>query len=196
LGYNSAIPALIHAMSKLEQYRDPQLDTTGEIVAFYDREFSPLSNFASFAVEWQGRRWQTSEHAFQASIFMDLYPDLVEEIYHAKSAHDAKKIAEQNLQLLDPDWEERSVATMEDILRCKLEQNPYVQRKLLQTKDLTIVEDSPKDTFWGWGPDKNGRNELGKIWMKLREEWQERQGLKRRGLIETMEKDSSLWIVH
>jgi predicted NAD-dependent protein-ADP-ribosyltransferase YbiA (DUF1768 family) len=33
---------------------------------------------------------------------------------------------------------------------------------------LDIVEDSPKDDFWGWGPKRDGRNELGKIWMLLR----------------------------
>lgn len=33
-----------------------------------------------------------------------------------------------------------------------------------------IVEDSPKDSFWGWGESRNGQNNLGKLWMKLREE--------------------------
>ena len=33
-----------------------------------------------------------------------------------------------------------------------------------------IVEDSPKDSFWGWGPNRDGENQLGKLWMKLREE--------------------------
>jgi domain of unknown function (DUF1768) len=33
-----------------------------------------------------------------------------------------------------------------------------------------IVEDSPKDDFWGWGSNRNGQNNLGKLWMKLREE--------------------------
>lgn len=162
-------------MSKLEQYRDPQLDVSGKIVAFYDREFSPLSNFSSFAVEWRGVKWPTSEHAFQASLFMDKFPDIVWEIYSANSAHDAKKIAERNLYLLAPDWEEQSIPVMEEIVRAKLEQNPYVMKKLLQTKDLPIVEDSPKDAFWGWGPNRYGRNELGKIWMKLRDEVTRRQ---------------------
>jgi predicted NAD-dependent protein-ADP-ribosyltransferase YbiA (DUF1768 family) len=40
----------------------------------------------------------------------------------------------------------------------------------LQTGKKKIVEDSPKDSFWGWGPDRKGRNELGKLWMKLRKE--------------------------
>lgn len=33
-----------------------------------------------------------------------------------------------------------------------------------------IVEDSPKDDYWGWGEKRDGRNELGKIWMRLRDE--------------------------
>ena len=59
---------------------------------------------------------------------------------------------------------------MLEICRHKLQQNPYVRRKLLQTNDEYLVEDSPVDGFWGWGADKKGRNELGKVWMKLREE--------------------------
>lgn len=56
------------------------------------------------------------------------------------------------------------------LLRLKLEQNPYVLKKLLQTGDYYIVEDSPKDSFWGWGPDRCGENQLGRLWMKLRKE--------------------------
>lgn len=59
---------------------------------------------------------------------------------------------------------------MEELLRCKIEQNPYVKKKLLETNDYTIVEDSPKDSFWGWGEDRKGNNQLGKLWMKLRDE--------------------------
>ncbi len=33
-----------------------------------------------------------------------------------------------------------------------------------------IVEYSPVDAYWGWGPRKNGQNHLGKLWMKLRDE--------------------------
>ena len=59
---------------------------------------------------------------------------------------------------------------MEELLRLKIEQNPYVKKKLLQTEDYLIVEDSPKDSFWGWGPNRDGFNQLGKLWMKLRDE--------------------------
>lgn len=59
---------------------------------------------------------------------------------------------------------------MEDICRHKLQQNQYVYDKLLLTGDMEIIEDSTKDSFWGWGPDRKGENQLGKIWMRLRDE--------------------------
>ena len=75
----------------------------------------------------------------------------------------------QELGYVRPDWEEVKIDVMERICRAKLQQHEYVQRKLDQTGDLLLVEDSPYDSFWGWGPDRQGRNELGKVWMRLRE---------------------------
>ena len=152
------------------QNRDPQLETSGEIVGFYEREFYCFSNFSSFAVRWKGKLWPTSEHAYQAAHFFKTAPDLVVKIYKAKSADEAKRIANANTDKDQRDWVKKKVVIMEDIVRHKLQQNPYVMHKLLQTGKRKIVEDSPKDDFWGWGKKRNGRNELGKIWMKLRDE--------------------------
>jgi ribA/ribD-fused uncharacterized protein len=159
-------------MSSDDKYknRDPILETSGEIVGFYPREFYPFDNFSSFAVEWRGRIWPTSEHAYQASHFMENHPEIVEEIFSAKSAHDAQKIARSYKDKIDPDFYSKNLEIMEDICRHKLQQQPYARKKLLQTEDRQIVEDSPKDDFWGWGVNRDGRNELGKIWMKLRKE--------------------------
>lgn len=157
-------------MKRPTQFRDPDLETSGDIVGFYEREFYVFSNFSSFQIDWKGRHWPTSEHAYQASHFFETAPELVELILQAPSAHEAFKIAKSNSEKVPEDWEAVKVEVMYDICKQKLLQNPYVYRKLLQTGDLAIVEDSPKDSFWGWGKTKNGRNELGKIWMKLRSE--------------------------
>lgn len=157
-------------VTELQQYRDPQLAITGEVVGFYEREFYVFSNFSSFQVEWKGRVWPTSEHAYQASHFFDTAPELVEKIFNARSAHDAFKIAEANADKAPDNWDDIKIDIMEDICKHKLQQHEYVQRKLLQTKDIPLVEDSTKDSFWGWGIDRNGRNELGKVWMRLRSE--------------------------
>lgn len=152
------------------QNRDPLLETSGKIVGFYEREFYVFSNFSSFQVEWKGKKWPTSEHAYQAAHFFETAPELVEKIFEAKSAHEAFKIAKENADKAPNNWEDIKVGIMEDIVRNKLHQHPYIMHKLLQTGNRLIVEDSPKDDCWGWGKNKDGRNELGKIWMKLREE--------------------------
>lgn len=157
-------------MKRPEQFRDPQLDTSGEVIGFYPREFYVFDNFASFQIDWRGRRWMTSEHAYQAAHFFETAPELVEEIFQARSAHDAYKIAKAHADKAPTNWDKVKVGIMEDILRHKLEQNNYVKEKLRLSGDMEIIEDSTKDSFWGWGPNRDGRNELGRIWMRLREE--------------------------
>ena len=43
-------------------------------------------------------------------------------------------------------------------------------KKLLQSGDREIVEDSWRDSYWGWGEDRKGENMLGKLWMEVRKE--------------------------
>jgi len=158
-------------MLTLEQNRDPQLvvDDPGT-VGFYEREFYPFSNFSSFRVEWRDKDWMTSEHAYQAAKFIECKPDIVARIGLARSSHDAYKLAREMNDLRRLDWNEVKVPIMEDICRHKLGQHAYIRTKLDATGDWRLVEDSPTDSFWGIGPDGQGQNQLGTIWMKLREE--------------------------
>ena len=158
-------------MIKLEQYRDTWLsEKMDEVIGFYPREFYPFDNFSSFKVKWNGYLYSSVEEAYQAASFMGSDEELVEKIKKSYSADDAQRIAYANRDKQRKDWDNIKVDIMEELLRLKLEQNPYVKKKLLQTKKNLIVEDSPKDSFWGWGPNRNGNNQLGKLWMKLRDE--------------------------
>ncbi len=164
-------------MQKPEQFRDPLLETSGEIIGFYPREFYVFDNFSAFQVDWNERSWPTSEHAYHAGKFIDAAPEIVELIFNARSPHDALKIATEYKSRRREDWDEVKIGHMEEICRLKMQQNSYVYEKLLLSGDMEIVEDSPKDDFWGWGINRDGRNELGKIWMRLRDELnQERAG--------------------
>ena len=157
-------------MQKIEQFRDPLLDTTGKVVGCYEREFYMFSNFSSFQVKWRGKLWLTSEHAYQAAHFFDTDSELANQIQMMESAHLAFKTAKSNSFKVVKNWENIKIGIMEDICRHKLQQHEYIQEKLLATLDYLIVEDSPVDSCWGWGPDRKGRNELGKVWMRLRDE--------------------------
>ena len=158
-------------MIELEQYRDRWLgEKMDEVIGFYPREFYPFDNFSSFKVEWNGYLFSSVEEAYQAASFMGSDEELVEKIKKSHSADEAQRIAYANRDKRREDWDDVKISIMEELLRLKIEQNPYVKKKLLQTGDYMIVEDSPKDDLWGWGPNRNGQNNLGKLWMKLREE--------------------------
>ena len=138
-------------------------------VLFYAGEFGYcFSNFAAFTVTWKDRKWLTSEHAYQAAGFDE--PDIVQEIADANSAHDALRIAIKHKAKLRASWEDEKRAIMKDICREKLHQHQYVEKTLRNTKNAELIEDSPKDEYWGRGKDWNGQNWLGKIWMELRDE--------------------------
>lgn len=158
-------------MINVEQYRDKWLaEKFDDFIGFYPREFFCFDNFSSFRVLVDGVLYCTLEHAYQASKFLQTAPNIAQEIINSYSAHEAQKIAFANRDKQRKDWDEIKVSVMEKLVRLKVEQNPYVKHKLLQTKDYIICEDSPKDSFWGIGPNRDGRNELGKIYMKIRDE--------------------------
>ena len=150
----------IHVLNKI-----PPVDSR---VLFYEGTRYFLSNFSAFKVVWRDVEWMTSEHAYQAAKFDD--EEIVAHIRNATSAHEAKKIGRAHPGKERQDWNEVKVATMEEILRAKLAQHPYIQRKLRESGEWHIFENSPRDSFWGRGPDWKGENHLGKLWMKLRAE--------------------------
>jgi len=142
----------------------------GDIAGFFLDGWYVFDNFAPFQVEWRGKLYPTSEHAYQAAHFFDTVPDIIEKIRTAKSPREASDLANKLKAQEDQKWSEKKVAVMEEIVRAKYEQHAFIRKTLLECGDKYIVEMNDKDSFWGWGADHQGRNELGKIWMRLREE--------------------------
>ena len=153
---------------QVEQLRG--LDTASR-VRFYEHDFYVLSNFSAFTLCWRGRRFDTSEAAYHFEKFPDA-PGVRDAILRAPSAHEAYKVAERHKAERRGDWDDVKVGVMLDILRAKASQHEYVRRKLLATGDRQLVEDSWRDDFWGWGPDRKGQNMLGQLWMQVRAEMQ------------------------
>ena len=153
-------------INKGENFGSEELE---EKVLFYGGEFGYcFSNFAAFSVVWRGRTWNTSEHAYQAAAFDE--QSIIEEIFNATSAHNALKLAIKYVDKMRPSWESEKYEVMKEICRAKLEQHPYIQETLKKSEVAKLIEDSPKDAYWGRGADWQGANNLGKVWMELREE--------------------------
>jgi len=146
-----------------------RLREDADTIDFYEREFYPLSNFSAFRLMWRGIDFDTAEAAYHWEKFYQ--PDIRSAIQHASSAHEAFKIAESHRSERRPDWDDVKVVIMRGILRAKATQHEYVRRKLLETGTRHLVEKSWRDSFWGWGPNKDGQNMLGKLWMEIRAEF-------------------------
>lgn len=137
-------------------------------VLFYDDEYYLLSNFSAHQVEFAGKLYPTVEHAYQAAKFSD--EAIAEQVRLAKSPALAKAAAYQFKDQWRPDWHEIKVEVMTRIVSAKLKQHEEVRQALKKTGTAEIKENSPVDYFWGIGKDGSGQNQMGKIWMRLRDE--------------------------
>lgn len=149
---------------------------TPDRVCFYEQDFYVLSNFSSFTLQWKGKRFDTLEAAYHWEKFTpegfmgSVHAGLQERIRKAPSAHEAFQIAQDARSMRRHDWDTVKVDVMRELLRAKVAQHEYVRRKLLGTGDRELVENSWRDDFWGWGPNRDGQNMLGKLWMEIRSE--------------------------
>lgn len=144
-----------------------KLDTDRQVF-FYEQDHYYLSNFSAFRVYWAGFDFDTSEHAYHWCRFRGVANLHQAAILAARSAHEAFRYAQDNKAHQRPEWDAVKVDVMREILVSKARQHPYVLRKLLETGDRELVENSWRDPFWGWGENRDGLNMLGVLWMDVR----------------------------
>jgi ribA/ribD-fused uncharacterized protein len=143
---------------------------TDKAVYFFTPAFHPFDSFSAHRVNIWGIKFPTAEHAFQWKKFSAARPDISAQILEAPSPEAAKQISIENKQHMPENWHQEKVAVMEEIFRAKAEQNIDVREALKRSGNRQIIENSPIDGFWGIGPNGNGQNMVGKIWMKIRDE--------------------------
>jgi hypothetical protein len=159
---------------EMRRLREARLGVDSDTqVFFYERDFYVFSNFSAFNLQRKGLKFDTSEAAYHWEKFPDK-PHFREVIRLASSAHEALKIAEAHSNHIRPDWLDVRVGIMREILFAKVDQHEYVRRKLLATGTRELIEDSWRDSFWGWGSDRKGKNTLGRLWMEVRAELRRR----------------------
>lgn len=129
-----------------------------------------FSNFTPVNLELDGQIWPSVEHYYQAQKFLDSQRQ--EEIRLATTGGKTKRLARKYQEEIRSDWDSIKVAIMEKALIAKYYQEPF-KSALLATGDQEILEDSPKDLFWGTGQLSGkgaGQNMMGQLLMKLRTE--------------------------
>ena len=140
----------------------------------FTAEFHFLSNFSSHEVEYEGVKWRTAEHAYQAMKTLDENQRL--NMSEIDLPGDAKRYGRAVTMRVD--WDDIKLDVMESIVRHKFVQHPDLQAKLLITVGVDIEEGNTwGDTFWGVCKGV-GENHLGKILMKIRDELQHAGSIK------------------
>ncbi|KAF5370434.1 hypothetical protein D9615_009749 [Tricholomella constricta] len=148
-----------------------------------------FTNFSDHPVDYNGKKYPTSEHLFQSFKFQKHRPNIAE---HIRTCSERPSVAFSEARRFQPevrpDWKKVNIAKvrrtvdslvkqalnhgpskMDITLAHKFTQHEDLKQELLATGDDELIEDSDKDAFWGVGADGKGRNELGKALERLRD---------------------------
>ena len=166
-----------------------------EFILFYEAKEKPygvFSNYSLSPITINKKLYDSVEHFYQSSKYENEYSEVIRK---ASTPNKARILARQELcfqykwqlelneiiklnqakgitlKSMRPDWEERKDEIMYQGLQAKFTQHPSLKSLLVNTGDKILVENSPRDSYWGWGKNQKGENKLGLLLMKLREEF-------------------------
>jgi len=125
-----------------------------------------LSNFQEVTFNFKGIEWPTTEHAYQAMKCKNTLEFL--NVLNAATPGEAKRLGGKCEMF--PLFENYKIDIMYEINKCKFDQNMRLQMMLIGTGSQELIEGNAwGDRFWGVY-EGEGRNELGKILMRIRSE--------------------------
>lgn len=151
----------------------------GKITSFSKNHFYFLSNFYPCEIEFDGHKYRSVDHAYQAAKCEDdehlgrSYFRLMPNPLHSRGFR-------KDFYRKKSNWNDLRDAVMEELLRTKFK-DEILRRKLLETEDREIVAESTQiwhrtrhDMYWGVcvcsKHKSTGQNKLGELLMKIRAE--------------------------
>lgn len=134
-------------------------------IYFHKRNAYWLSNFYLRSLTYCGRKYESSEHAYQAE--KSATEAGRKWVSEATSPGYAKKRG--RTVVTRPEWYDIKIEIMYEIVCCKFVQNTILKQDLLATMEAELIEYTTwNDRFWGVGTDFKGENHLGKCLMRAR----------------------------
>ena len=133
------------------------------MLGFY-KEFGELGYLASYSNHGffdDGVYYKTTEHYYQS---MKVLNDKIrKKIIDSKTPKEASSIGRDRNNKKRKLWRLIKCDVMYNGVLFKFMQNEDICKKLINTKNDTIVEETEKENYWGIGPNKDGLNNYGKI---------------------------------
>lgn len=150
--------------------------TQGDEIRFYranEKPYGAFSNLFPRPIDFEGRTYATSEHAYQAG--KAAKPAVRDWILSAPTPSLAA-MAAHGLYVWDvvPNWADIKFDRMRAVLRAKFEQHADLKALLISTGEARLVEagtvNNAVNRLWG-EVDGKGQNMLGVMLMELRSEY-------------------------
>jgi ribA/ribD-fused uncharacterized protein len=132
--------------------------------------YSWLSNFHTspipIMIQGEVRYFSNAESAYQYS---KTVPRTTESVLPWLTLSGQQAKYKGKTVALRDNWNQDKLAVMELIITRKFAYNQELWTRLNKTGNTPLLHLSPWDEFWGVDPNFRGRNELGKILMKIRD---------------------------
>lgn len=132
----------------------------------FRNEYRFLSNFHPCLIDFEGKIYNSVEHAYQAAKTRD---ENTRDLIRASATSGTAKRLGQRLTLRK-DWEDIKIDIMRDLVRKKFNLVTLKSALLLTGNEELVEGNWWGDRFWGQSPLGQGKNWLGKILMEIREE--------------------------
>lgn len=159
-----------------KQKNDPPVETTNSVtLSFYKAEsvpFGVFSNFYPCIIKIDNKTWKSVEHYYQASKFKVLQlQNLIENCETPELAAEEGTNRDYK-QHMKENWDKLRIEIMKNALFAKFSQNSELQKTLVNTKNAKLVCRTHRDSYWGDGENKLGKNMLGVLLMEVRNSFQ------------------------
>lgn len=130
-------------------------------------DYKFLSNFYPCKVKLDDVEYPSVEHAYQAAKTLDLDDRKAFHQHPLPTAGQSKKLGRK--LKIRADWESVKIKVMEELLVQKFADDT-LKKQLQETGDAKLIEGNYwGDDFWGVDKKKGGKNHLGKLLMKIRD---------------------------
>lgn len=145
---------------------------SAEVLDFYSTKaaYGEFSNFALYPIFLDGKWWPTSEHYYQAHKYTESH--LQEWVRQALTPMEAALRGRDKSIPKRDDWESVKDNVMEKAVRDKFHRYPLLKELLLSTGTARIFEHTKNDCYWGDCGDRTGKNKLGQLLEKIRNDLQ------------------------
>lgn len=162
-------------------------------ILFYDSKepFFEFSNYYIAEIKVDNVVYPSSEHYYQSQKYIGEYANIIRTAstpnkarylaqkvirngYPASWYHSPQNrtllndLITQNTETIRGDWDDVKDNIMRKACWAKFSQHSRLKEILLDTDIAEIIENSPRDDYWGIGRKKDGKNMLGQILMEIR----------------------------